>query len=199
MVVDGFLGERDVQVRLLDARLGKVPDISSVSVLEDGWPVLIVDVEDLVRSIDNLLHGRRLKGLSAAEPTSRANARKRILVVDDSITVRELERQLLESRGYAVDTAVDGMDGWNAARSGHYQLVVSDVDMPRMDGIELVRRIKGDATLKDLPVVIISYKDREEDRMRGLDAGANCYLTKSSFHDQTFLRTVVDLIGEARG
>jgi len=199
MVVDGFLGEHDVQVRPLDARLGKVPNISSASVLEDGWPVLIVDVEDLVRSIDNMLHGRRLKGLPTADRASRATARKRVLVVDDSITVRELERQLLEAQGYAVDTAVDGMDGWNAARGGHYQLVVSDVDMPRMDGIELVRRIKADATLNAIPVVIISYKDREEDRMRGLDAGANCYLTKSSFHDQTFLRTVVDLIGEARG
>jgi len=199
VVVDGFMGERDVQVRPLDARLGKVPNISSASVLEDGWPVLIVDVEDLIRSIDNMLHGRRLQGLPAADRAARAGARKRILVVDDSITVRELERQLLEAQGYAVDTAVDGMDGWNAARGGHYQLVVSDVDMPRMDGIELVRRIKADASLNAIPVVIISYKDREEDRMRGLDAGANSYLTKSSFHDQTFLRTVVDLIGEAHG
>ena len=91
------------------------------------------------------------------------------------------------------------MDGWNTVRSGLYHLVVSDVDMPRMDGIEFVRKIKQDPLLKSLPVVIISYKDREEDRMRGLDAGATAYLTKSSFHDQTFLSTVVDLIGEARG
>lgn len=197
MVVDEFLGERDLQVRPLDPRLGKVPDISSASVLEDGWPVLIIDVEDLVRSIDNVLAGRRLRRLEASVAPARQRVVKRILVVDDSITVRELERQLLESRGYQVDTAVDGMDGWNAVRAGRYELVVSDVDMPRMDGIEFVRRIKQDPLLRSLPVVIISYKDREEDRMRGLDAGANAYLTKSSFHDQTFLTTVVDLIGEA--
>ncbi len=197
MVVDEFLGERDLQVRPLDPRLGKVADISSASVLEDGWPVLIIDVEDLVRSIDNLLAGRRLRRLDAVAPTQKQRVVKRILVVDDSITVRELERQLLESRGYLVDTAVDGMDGWNAVKAGRYELVVSDVDMPRMDGIEFVRRIKQDPLLRSLPVVIISYKDREEDRMRGLDAGANAYLTKSSFHDQTFLNTVVDLIGEA--
>ncbi|MHC5544398.1 response regulator, partial [Singulisphaera rosea] len=164
-----------------------------------GWPVLIIDVEDLVRSIDNLLAGRRLKRLEPTTAARQERVVKRVLVVDDSITVRELERQLLENQGYSVDTAVDGMDGWNAVRSGLYHLVVSDVDMPRMDGIEFVRKIKQDPLLKSLPVVIISYKDREEDRMRGLDAGATAYLTKSSFHDQTFLRTVVDLIGEARG
>ena len=105
---------------------------------------------------------------------------------------------MLENRGYTVDVAIDGVDGWNAVRSAHYDLVVSDVDMPRMDGIQLVRHIKEDARLKAIPVVIVSYKDREEDRIRGLDAGANYYLTKSSFHDQTFLTTVADLIGEPR-
>jgi two-component system sensor histidine kinase and response regulator WspE len=157
---------------------------------------LIVDVEDLIRSIDNMLTGRRLGKLAAGTVEKKVRAVKRVLVVDDSITVRELERQLLENRGYTVDVAVDGVDGWNAVRSAQYDLVVSDVDMPRMDGIQLVRQIKDDARLRAIPVVIVSYKDREEDRIRGLDAGANSYLTKSSFHDQTFLTTVADLIGE---
>ena len=113
------------------------------------------------------------------------------------MTVREVERKLLVSRGYAVDVAVDGIDGLNAARSGHYDLVISDVDMPRMDGIELVRQIKRDARLKDTPVVIVSYKESDEDRMRGLEAGADSYLTKGSFHDETLLDAVIDLIGEA--
>ena len=199
VIVDRFLGERDLRVSPLDARLGKVPNLNSSSVLDNGWPVLIVDVEDLIRSIDNLLSGRRLGKLAAeAAAEHQAQARKRVLVVDDSITVRELERQLLESRGYIVDTAVDGVDGWNAIRTAHYDLVVSDVDMPRMDGIQLVRHIKEDARLKTIPVVVVSYKDREEDRIRGLDAGADSYLTKSSFHDRTFLSTVADLIGGAR-
>jgi two-component system sensor histidine kinase and response regulator WspE len=205
VAVDAFSGERDLRVSPLDARLGRVPNLSSSSVLENGWPVLIIDVEDLVRSIDNLLSGRRLKGLDARGTRGAAGeaadhvprSAKRVLVVDDSITVRELERQLLESRGYHVDTAVDGVDGWNAVRTAHYDLVVSDVDMPRMNGIQLVENIKNDPRLKSIPVVIISYKDREEDRIRGLDAGANHYLTKSSFHDRTFLSTVVDLIGDA--
>jgi two-component system sensor histidine kinase and response regulator WspE len=203
VAVDAFLGERDLEVRPLDPRLGKVPDISSASVLESGVPVLIIDVEDLVRSIDNLLGGRRLRwpgpGTADAAGGEAVRHPKRVLVVDDSITVRELERQLLETRGYAVDVAVDGVDGWNAVRSGRYQLVISDVDMPRMDGIALVRSIKGDARLQATPVIIVSYKEREEDRLRGLDAGADAYLTKSSFHDQTLLDTVFDLIGDPRG
>jgi len=117
MVVDAFLGERDLEVRPLDPRLGKVPNMNSASLLENGNPVLIVDVEDLVRSIDNVLMGRRLSRVEFERLAEQARQRKRILVVDDSITVRELERQLLQARGFAVDVAVDGMDGWNAIRS----------------------------------------------------------------------------------
>ena len=197
MIVDSFLGERDLEVRPLDPRLGKVPDVNSASLLENGDPVLIVDVEDLVRSIDNVLMGRRLSRVEFERMAEQARQRKRILVVDDSITVRELERQLLQARGFTVDVAVDGMDGWNAIRGTHYDLVVTDVDMPRMDGIGLVSLIKADPARRETPVVIVSYKDREEDRLRGLDAGANRYLTKSSFHDETFVDTIIDLIGEA--
>ena len=118
-----------------------------------------------------------------------------MLVVDDSLTVRELERKMIEGLGYIVDVAVDGMDGWNAMRAGHYDLVVTDVDMPRMDGIELVTLIKRDAALKAIPVMIVSYKDRDEDRRRGLDAGADYYLTKGSFYDETMLRAIEDFIG----
>ena len=197
MIVESFLGERDLEVRPLDPRLGKVPDVNSASLLENGDPVLIVDVEDLVRSIDNVLMGRRLSRVEFERMAEQARQRKRILVVDDSITVRELERQLLQARGFTVDVAVDGMDGWNAIRGTQYDLVVTDVDMPRMDGIGLVSLIKSDPARRETPVVIVSYKDREEDRLRGLDAGANRYLTKSSFHDETFVDTIIDLIGEA--
>jgi two-component system sensor histidine kinase and response regulator WspE len=111
--------------------------------------------------------------------------------------VRELERKLLVSAGYDVQVAVDGMDGWNAVRGGEFDLVVTDIDMPRVDGFELVRMITADPKLKSTPVMIVSYKDRDEDRRRGLDAGAAYYLTKGSFHDDRLLEAVVDLIGEA--
>jgi len=197
LVVDRFLGESDLVVQPLDPRLGKVADISAAALLEDGSPILIIDVEDMVRSIDNLLFGRRLRRVGLAVSAIAGPTRKRILVVDDSLTVREVERQLLANHGYEVEVAVDGMDGWNAVRVGHYNLVITDVDMPRMNGFELVSQIKNDSHLRALPVMIVSYKGSEDDRNRGLDAGANYYFTKSSFHDETLLQAVVDLIGEA--
>ena len=197
LVVDRFLGERELVVQPLDPRLGKIKDISAGALMEDGSPVLIVDVEDLIRSIDKLVAAGRLSTVQRGAGRRRREARKRVLVVDDSLTVRELERKLLDQHGYDVEVAVDGMDGWNAVRTGHFDLVVTDVDMPRMDGIELVTLIKKDPNLKSLPVMIVSYKDREEDRQRGLEAGADYYLTKGSFHDETLLQAVVDLIGEA--
>jgi len=111
--------------------------------------------------------------------------------------VRELERKILSGHGYQVDIAVDGMDGWNALRNGQYDLVITDVDMPRLDGIELTMLIKRDSRLKTLPVMIVSYKDREEDRLRGLSAGADYYLTKGNFDDATLIDAVIDLVGEA--
>jgi two-component system sensor histidine kinase and response regulator WspE len=121
----------------------------------------------------------------------------KVLVVDDSLTVRELERKLLANAGYDVEIATDGMDGWNAVRAARFDLVITDIDMPRMDGIELVRLIRQDPHLKDTPVMIVSYKDRPEDRRRGLDTGADHYLAKASFHDAALLDAVRDLIGEA--
>jgi two-component system sensor histidine kinase and response regulator WspE len=197
LVVDRFLGERELVVQPLDRRLGKIKDISAGALLEDGSPALILDAEDLVQSVEKLISTARLKTVLNSPKDAVQEKRKRVLIVDDSLTVRELERKLLANRGYEVDVAVDGMDGWNAVRTGHFDLVISDVDMPRMDGIELVTMIKKDASVRGLPVMIVSYKDREEDRQRGLAAGADYYLTKGSFHDETLLNAVVDLIGEA--
>ena len=199
MVVDRFVGERELVVQPLDPRLGKIKDIAAGALMENGAPVLILDVEDLVRSVEKIAAGGRLEAVRTQAHAHAATARKRVLVVDDSLTVRELERKLLESRGYAVEVAVDGMDGWNAVRTGAFALVISDVDMPRLDGVELTKLIKQDAKLRALPVMIVSYKDRDEDRRRGLDAGADYYLTKGSFHDETMLHAVLDLIGPAEG
>ncbi|WP_369071171.1 hybrid sensor histidine kinase/response regulator [Burkholderia gladioli] len=197
VAVDRFLGERMLVVQPLDARLQKIRNIAAGALLENGDPVLIVDVEDLVRSIDKLIRGGQLTKIRRDAGGALAQRRKQVLVVDDSLTVRELERKLLEKRGYAVTIAVDGMDGWNAIRGERFDLVVTDIDMPRMDGIELVTLIKGDPLLKAVPVMIVSYKDRDEDRRRGLEAGADYYLAKGSFHDEALLDAVHDLIGEA--
>lgn len=197
LVVDRFLGERDLVVQPLDGRLGKIKDIAAGSLMEDGSPVLIVDVDDMLRSVEKAVAAGRLQMVERDSASVVRNSRRRVLVVDDSLTVRELERKLLDQAGYEVEIAVDGMDGWNAVRAGEFDLIITDVDMPRMDGIELVKLIKEDQRLGRLPVMIVSYKDREEDRKRGLDAGADYYLTKGSFYDDTLQKAVANLIGTA--
>lgn len=197
IVINRFLGEHNLAVHTLDSRLGKVKDISAAAITDDGVPTLIIDVDDMLLSIENLISDRRLNKIKGAASNETTLKKKCVLIVDDSLTVREVERKLLESKGYQVDIAVDGMDGWNTVRTGEYDLVISDVDMPRMNGIEFVSMIKQDPNLKSIPVMIVSYKDRQEDRELGLDAGADYYLTKGSFHDETLVDAVVDLIGEA--
>ena len=198
VAVERFIGERTLVVLPLDERLGKIQDISAGALLDDGSVVLIVDVEDMLRSVDKLLDTGRLERIARQGNQAAEAARKRILVVDDSLTVRELQRKLLLNRGYDVAVAVDGMDGWNALRSEDFDLLITDIDMPRMDGIELVSLLRRDNRLQSLPVMVVSYKDREEDRRRGLDAGADYYLAKASFHDDALLDAVVELIGGAR-
>ncbi|AUG06217.1 hybrid sensor histidine kinase/response regulator [Pseudomonas sp. S09G 359] len=198
IAVERFIGERTLVVLPLDDRLGKVQDISAGALLDDGSVVLIVDVEDMLRSVDKLLNTGRLERIARRSQQATEAPRKRVLVVDDSLTVRELQRKLLLNRGYEVAVAVDGMDGWNALRSEDFDLLITDIDMPRMDGIELVTLLRRDTRLQSLPVMVVSYKDREEDRRRGLDAGADYYLAKASFHDDALLDAVMELIGGAR-
>jgi two-component system sensor histidine kinase and response regulator WspE len=195
VLVDRLLGERELVVRPLDPRLGKVKNVSAASLMEDGSPVLILDVEDLTRSMERMVASDALRALTDRSTTSDTGRRKRVLVVEDSLTVRELERKLLANAGYEVEIAVDGMDGWNAVRAGEFDLVVTDIDMPRMDGIDLVKQIRQHPNLSSVPVMIVSYKDRAEDRNRGLEAGADFYLAKASFHDESLVAAAAELIG----
>jgi two-component system, chemotaxis family, sensor histidine kinase and response regulator WspE len=197
LAVEAFLGEFTLVLMPLDGRLGKVRDVAAGALLHDGTPVLILDVDDLLNSVGKLLGTGHLERVDHASHARQAVS-KRVLVVDDSLTVRELERKLLLSRGYQVSVAVDGMDGWNALRAETFDLLITDIDMPRMDGIELVTQVRQDPRLRSLPVMVVSYKDREEDRRRGLEAGADYYLAKASFHDEALLDAVQTLIGEAR-
>jgi len=195
IIVDEFVGEKQLVVQDLDQIVGKIQDIAAGALMEDGSVVLIIDVEDMVRSIDKILAQGAPKTMQFNVSSIEKKGSKRVLVVDDSITVREVECRLLENKGYAVETAVNGVDGWNALRIGQFDLVITDVDMPRMNGIEFVKRIRSDPKYKDLPLMIVSYKEGDQDKKTGLEAGANYYLTKSSFHDETLLEAVDDLIG----
>ena len=191
LAVDRFLGERELVIAGLDARLGKIKNIAAGALMEDGSPILIADVDDLLNTMEILV--------SRAEPAHPAErlSPKRVLVVEDSLTIRQLQRRLLDDAGYEVEVAVNGMDGWNAVRAAHFDLVVTDVDMPRMDGIELATKIKSDRHLCPLAVIVVSYKDRDEDRRRAFEAGAAFFISKSELQDTTFLRAVTSCIGAA--
>jgi len=196
LIVDGFLGIHDLVVQPLDKRLGSLKDISAAAILEDGNPILIFDAEDIIRSMNKLISGDRFLLIDEIQKEENEPSAKRILIVDDSITVREVEKEMLSARGYSVEGAVDGQDAWHTIRTAPpFDLVVTDIDMPRMNGIELVEAIKADSDLENIPVIIVSYKDRPEDRRRGLEAGADYYLTKGSFTDEALVEAVRDLIG----
>lgn len=188
--VDRFVDQVELPVKRLDPRLGKIPGVSAASLDENGNPLLILDMDDM-----------QLTAAGSPVATSAAEAgdslAPHILVVDDSHTVREMERRLLVRAGYVVTGAQNGQEAWNLLRLNDYDLLISDVDMPQMNGIELVTRTRENPRLARIPVIILSYKDREEDRRRGLDAGADFYLTKGAFDNGSFLQAVVDLIGEA--
>jgi two-component system sensor histidine kinase and response regulator WspE len=171
--------------------------VSTGAILDDGTPALVFDVDDLVRSMDKTLGQDALRKVTAPAEAAHPRTRQRLLVVDDSITVREVERRLLENQGYEVVVAVDGMDAWNVLQRASFDLLVTDVDMPRMDGLELIRRVRAAPRTASLPVVIVSYKEQPEYRIKGMEAGANYYLTKSTFHDESLVSAVRDLIGEA--
>ncbi len=195
LVVDELPSEAELVVRPLNENLGKIPDVSAVSLNEDGLPILILDVDDIISSMDKFFRGENLLSEDKKiNDTIKSN--KKILVVDDSTTVRETQRRLLEGTGYLVDVAVDGMDGWNSIRLKQYDIVITDIDMPRMNGFELIERIRENSDMNDIPIMVVSYKDRDDDKNRAISAGANAYLAKSSFSDDSFIKTVSSLLND---
>ncbi len=195
LVVDMVVGIHDLVEKPLPEILGKVQDITSCALMPDGKLIYMMDTHDMLRSMARFLASRRKH--KREEQHAETAIRGRILVVDDSITVRETERNMLIAEGYAVDVAVDGLDAWNMLNANDYDLLISDVDMPHMDGITLIQRMRQDSRFGIMPVIIVSYKENEHDRMRGLEAGADAYLAKSSFDDQSMLQKVHELLGEA--
>lgn len=189
IIVDDLLGDREVLVKEFQAPLLRVHYVSAAGLLGTGELALILRPRDLVRAAEGRGTGRR--GDSAPTEQIRQLA---ILVVDDSITTRTMEKTLLEAEGYRVRVAVDGLDAWTILKTEELDLVLSDVDMPRMDGLELTARIRADAQLADLPVVLVTALESREDKERGVEVGANAYVVKSSFDQANVLSTIRRLI-----
>jgi two-component system chemotaxis sensor kinase CheA len=188
--VEQVLGEQEVLVKPLGPQLARVRNVAGACVLGTGRVVPVLNVFDLMKSAVNSSATPRA---AATEPPEQAEQRS-VLVVEDSITARALLRNILESAGYRVATAVDGADAYVTLKTGAFDLVVSDVEMPRMDGFDLTAKIRADKRLAELPVVLVTALESREHRERGIEAGANAYIVKSSFDQSNLLEIVRRLV-----
>jgi two-component system chemotaxis sensor kinase CheA/two-component system sensor histidine kinase and response regulator WspE len=187
VVVDGLHGEREVAVKAPGAFLKGIRFLTGAAALEDGRVALLLSTPDIVAA------ARRVA--SPVVPRGRDRRRLRILLVDDSAIAREAEAALLRSLGHDVEEAVDGEEGWAKLQTGQYHLLVTDVQMPGLDGIDLTRRIKATPRFIKLPIVILSSLSAPEERRRGVDAGADAYLVKGELDAENLAATMERLCG----
>lgn len=190
--VDRSLGNAEIVVKGLGGQFRRVEYVFGATILGDGSPALILNVPDLFASAEGASATGYREAFAATEAGKRRGS---ILVVDDSITTRTMERSILVSHGYQVEIAVSGEDALGKVEGFRYDLVISDVEMPGINGFELTRRLRGREEYRDVPVIIVSSLSRDEDKRQALEAGAQAYIVKGSFDQGTLLDTVETLIG----
>ncbi|MDH4140090.1 MAG: hybrid sensor histidine kinase/response regulator [Coriobacteriia bacterium] len=189
-IVDQLVGEQQIVIKTLGSHLQKIENVAGVTVLGAGEVVPILNVPDLMENA----RYRAGQTVTAVEAEERTGPRQ-ILICEDSFTTRELERSIFEAAGYDVEVAVDGAQGYSKLKEGmSVDAVITDVQMPNMTGFELTRAIRSDSNLSHIPVVIVTSLERDEEKTEGIDAGADAYITKSVFNQDTLLDTVERLI-----
>jgi len=189
-IVDEILEECQILVKIFGQQLSRVRNIRGATVLGSGKVVPVINVSDLMESAIRTEMSLKESKNKKIEPAKRY----KILVTDDSITSRTLIKNIVESSGYLVQTAVDGVDAFTKALIGEFDLIVSDIDMPRMNGFELTAKIRQDKKLGELPIVLVTALESREDREHGIDAGANAYIVKSSFDQSNLLEVIGKLL-----
>ena len=195
LVVEKIIDERNIVSRAFDARLGKLHYVRSSALMRDGSVALLADVAELLLSFENGQAGSVMHTASGKEEDEGTQSRQaHVLVVEDSATVREVERHMLEEAGYKVTTAVNGSDALNKLRGVTVDLVITDIDMPVMNGIELIGKIRAHERLSQVPIIVVSYKDRDQDRDRAIGAGADHYLTKGAFDSNQAMELVAQTV-----
>ena len=187
--VDEVLNEQEILIKSLGKNLLRVRNIAGATVLGNGQIVPVLNVADLLKSALKTKHS-----FSSLQPDAEPTGPKSVLIAEDSITSRMLIKNILESAGYRVHTTVDGAEAWKTLKARDFDLVVSDVEMPRMNGFELTGKIRSDEKLKALPVILVTSLGSKQDRERGIDAGANAYIVKSGFDQNNLLEVVNQLI-----
>lgn len=194
LIVDGLAGEQEIVMKGLGKQLARVGGIAGATVLGSGEVILVLHTADLIK-----LAGRS-RSRSSTERTVSSEQRETtdrtsILVVDDSITTRTLEKNILESAGYRVQLATDGEEALAALVGGNLpDLVISDINMPRLDGFALTERIKQDSRYADIPVILVTSLDSPADKAHGIEVGADAYIVKSSFDQSNLLETIEQLV-----
>jgi len=192
--IEEILGEQEVLVKTLGPQLVRVRNIAGASVLGTGQVVPVLNVSDLLKSAVRHVVLPTLPDDQLTVVKPGGADKPSILVVEDSITSRSLLTGILESAGYRVSAAVDGIDGYTTLKTGAFDLVVSDVEMPRMDGFDFTAKVRADKKLAQLPVVLVTALESREHRERGIDAGANAYIVKSSFDQSNLLEVIRRLL-----
>lgn len=190
VVVDDIISEQEVMVRNLNAEVSRVRNVSGATVLANGDVVIILNVTDLMKSAQ----GKTVRRRQIAAPTPAAPQRRRVLVVDDSITTRTLQKNILEAAGYEVITATHGVEGLKKLESGPVDLLISDVQMPWMDGFELTTQVRKHPQFKNLPVILVTSLDSPENKEMGFKAGADAYIVKGVFDQNELLQTIKSLL-----
>jgi two-component system, chemotaxis family, sensor kinase CheA len=188
--VDDFVEEQQVLVKGLGKLLVRVKNISGATILGSGKVIPVLNVQDILRS------AVKLNGKKSDLPEDKLVGHKtgKILIAEDSITSRTLIKNILETAGYQVTTSVDGADAYTKARTGDFDIVISDVDMPKMNGFELTAKIKNDKKLSETPVVLVTALESREDKEHGIEVGADAYIIKSSFDQTNLLEIIKKLI-----
>ncbi|MBN1681634.1 MAG: response regulator [Anaerolineae bacterium] len=190
LLVNDVLAEQELAVKPLASPLKRVRNVAGTALLGSGEPVVVLNPADLIKSA----RGSRVPSPILPEPVVVTGPLARILVVDDSITTRTLEKNILEAAGYEILTAIDGTEALTLLEQQTVALIVSDVQMPHMDGIELTRRLRANERLKTLPLILVTSLESREDRERGMLAGADAYIVKRGFDQADLLATIERLL-----
>jgi CheY-like chemotaxis protein/chemotaxis signal transduction protein len=189
LVVDEILGREDRVVKPLPGHLKNLKLVTGGTLSEGGGIMNVLHVPELMRMARDLAG----EGRKAQAPKQEHGAR--ILVVDDSINTREIEKSILEAYGYAVDTAEDGQEALEMTRGDLYDMVITDLEMPRLDGFSLTEKLRSDQRYRHVPVIIVTSLEKDEDKKRGIAVGADAYIVKRAFDQSNLLDTVKSLIG----
>ena len=192
-IVDQILGEQEGIVKDLGTQLSYVRNIAGATILGSGKVVPILHPAELIETASNTNYSFE-KIYESSSSTEEVVNQKNILVAEDSITIRTLLRNFIENAGFNVKTAVDGMEAYDFFMNEHFDLVVSDVEMPRMNGFELTAKIREDKKHSDLPIILVTALETADDKQRGMEVGANAYIVKSSFEKSNLIDTIQRLI-----